>query len=47
VNNLAAPYGDGAIYITDGVSVYGSTVSITGQTQAWRSEAQFAAWARR
>ena len=47
VNNAAAPYADNAIYISDTESVYGTTVSITGQSQAWRSSPTVASWNRR
>ena len=47
VDNTRNPFGNGAIYITDTVSVYGSTVSATGQTQAWRSDQAAANWYRR
>ncbi|MGH9785777.1 MAG: pilus assembly FimT family protein [Terriglobia bacterium] len=47
VDTGANPFGNNGIYITDGTSVYGSTVSITGQAQAWRAEANVANWTRR
>ncbi len=46
VDSTGAPTASGAIYITDGVSVYGVTVSATALIQAWRSDAGAAAWQR-
>jgi prepilin-type N-terminal cleavage/methylation domain-containing protein len=47
VDSSANPTGENGIYITDGTSVYGSTVSITGQAQAWRAERNVANWTKR
>jgi type II secretory pathway pseudopilin PulG len=40
----AAPTPDDAIYVTDGKSVTGVTVSATGLTRIWRTEANNANW---
>lgn len=47
VDNTGAPFGDNAIYIIGGGSVYASTVSATGQSVAWRTDANAASWAKR
>jgi prepilin-type N-terminal cleavage/methylation domain-containing protein len=39
-----APYSNDAIYLTDGSSVYGVTVSATAVVQTWRSGTSSAAW---
>jgi prepilin-type N-terminal cleavage/methylation domain-containing protein len=39
-----APTGEDAIYVTDGKSVTGVTVSITGLSRVWRSDASAASW---
>jgi len=39
-----APTGEDAIYVTDGKSVTGVTVSITGLSRLWRSDASAASW---
>jgi len=44
VDSTGAPAANGAIYVTDGVSVYGVTVSATALIQTWRSDAGAAAW---
>jgi len=41
------PVGDDAIYVTDGKSVSGVTVSITGVTKIWRTDASSATWIQR
>ena len=38
------PSGEGAIYITNGDSVYGATVSALGAVRTWRSTAKTAGW---
>jgi prepilin-type N-terminal cleavage/methylation domain-containing protein len=44
VDTTNAPYGNYAIYVTDGKSVSGVTVSITGVTHIWRTDAYGADW---
>jgi Tfp pilus assembly protein FimT len=46
VNSSGVPDGTGAIYVTDGASVYGVTVSAMGLIQTWRSSATTATWGR-
>lgn len=46
VDSTGAPTTNGALYITDGTSVYGVTVSATGLIQAWRSSAMSAGWSK-
>jgi Tfp pilus assembly protein FimT len=41
------PTADDAIYITDGKSVTGVTVSVSGLTAIWRSDASTANWSKR
>ncbi len=38
------PDGNGAIYITNGIMVYGATVSALGTVRIWRSSAKAANW---
>lgn len=38
VDSTSTPTGADALYMTDGVSVYGVTVAATGNIQTWRSE---------
>jgi len=47
VDSTGAPAANGALYITDGRSVYVVTVSATGLTQPWRTDAQSASWKKR
>ena len=47
VDSTGAPTANGALYITDGRSVYVVTVSATGLTQPWRTDAQTASWKKR
>ncbi|MBZ5661463.1 MAG: hypothetical protein LAO08_13740 [Acidobacteriia bacterium] len=42
-----SPYGNYAIYVTDGKSVSGVTVSVTGVTSIWRTDASSASWIAR
>jgi len=44
VDSTGAPTGAGAIYVTDGRSTYGTTVSATGMTQFWWSRFGVASW---
>jgi len=46
VDSTGSPTSTGAIYVTDGVSVYGITVSAMGLIQTWKSRASSATWAR-
>jgi prepilin-type N-terminal cleavage/methylation domain-containing protein len=47
VDTTNTPYGNYAIYVTDGKSVSGVTVSITGVTHIWRTDASSANWIKR
>jgi prepilin-type N-terminal cleavage/methylation domain-containing protein len=47
VDSTGAPTPNDALYITDGRSVYVVTVSATGLTQPWRTDAQTASWKKR
>ncbi len=47
VDNGGTPTANGALYITDGTQVYGTTVSATGFIQGWSSPAATANWQRR
>ncbi len=47
VDSTGTPTANDAIYITDGVSVYGVTVSATGLLRTWRSDAKTAGWNNR
>jgi Tfp pilus assembly protein FimT len=38
IDSTSTPTGADALYLTDGVSVYGVTVAATGNIQTWRSE---------
>jgi Tfp pilus assembly protein FimT len=44
VDSTWAPTGNDALYVTDGKSVTGVTVSATGLTKVWRSDASAANW---
>jgi prepilin-type N-terminal cleavage/methylation domain-containing protein len=44
VDSTGAPTGSGAIYLTDGSTVYTSTVSATGMTQLWRTSTHAVSW---
>jgi Tfp pilus assembly protein FimT len=46
VDSTGSPTSTGAIYVTDGVSVYGITVSAMGLIQTWKSPASSATWVR-
>ena len=46
VDTTGAPTGAGAIYLTDGSTVYGTTVAATGMTQLWWTRAGVASWVR-
>jgi prepilin-type N-terminal cleavage/methylation domain-containing protein len=37
INSTDSPYGDNALYLTDGTAVYGVTVSITSAIRLWRT----------
>jgi hypothetical protein len=39
IDSTSSPTGTDAIYVTDGVSVYGVTIAATGSILTWRSEA--------
>jgi type II secretory pathway pseudopilin PulG len=47
VDTSNTPYGNYAIYVTDGKSVSGVTVSVTGVTSIWRTDASSASWIAR
>jgi Tfp pilus assembly protein FimT len=47
VDTTNTPYGNYAIYLTDGRSVTGVTVSVSGVTKIWRSDASSANWIKR
>ena len=47
VDNSGTPIGDGAFYVTDGTSVYGVTVSISGLIQSWYINKNDTTWQRR
>jgi type II secretory pathway pseudopilin PulG len=47
VDSTWAPTPNDAIYVTDGASVTGVTVSGTGLTRVWRTEASTANWTQR
>jgi prepilin-type N-terminal cleavage/methylation domain-containing protein len=44
VDNTGSPYGNDALYITDGSSVYGVTISATALVQIWRSGTSAGPW---
>jgi prepilin-type N-terminal cleavage/methylation domain-containing protein len=46
VDATGAPTGAGAIYLTDGRTVYGTTVSATGMAQLWLTPTLATAWQR-
>jgi Tfp pilus assembly protein FimT len=46
VDSTGSPTSAGAIYVTDGVSVYGITVSAMGLIQTWKSPASSSTWVR-
>jgi Tfp pilus assembly protein FimT len=39
IDSTSSPTGTDAVYVTDGVSVYGVTIAATGSILTWRSEA--------
>lgn len=39
IDSTSSPTGSDALYVTDGTSVYGVTVTATGSIRTWRSEA--------
>jgi len=41
---VSTPTGEDAVYVTDGKSVTGVTISITGLSRVWRSDASAANW---
>jgi Tfp pilus assembly protein FimT len=47
VDSSGAPTALDAIYLTDGGSIYGITVTATGLIQTWRSDSNAAHWAKR
>lgn len=47
VDSSGAPTGNYALYITDGSSVYATTISATGLILAWRTDAVAAHWQKR
>jgi len=47
VNSIGTPTATHALYVTDGVSVWGVTVSVTGVTRTWRTDVAAANWKRR
>ncbi|MBZ5698892.1 MAG: prepilin-type N-terminal cleavage/methylation domain-containing protein [Acidobacteriia bacterium] len=47
ITSTGAPTPNDAIYITDGRTVTGVTVSATGLTKIWRTEASAASWKQR
>jgi Tfp pilus assembly protein FimT len=44
IDTTGAPTGAGALYVTDGGSVYGITISATGNILTWQSSAGVATW---
>jgi prepilin-type N-terminal cleavage/methylation domain-containing protein len=44
VDSTNTPTGNDAVYVTDGKSVTGVTVSVTGLTKVWRTDASAANW---
>jgi prepilin-type N-terminal cleavage/methylation domain-containing protein len=44
IDSTGSPYGNDAIYLTDGSSVYGVTVSATALVQTWTSGTSTASW---
>jgi len=47
VDNTGTPVGNGAFYVTDGNSVYGVTVSVSGLIQSWYINLHDTTWQRR
>ena len=47
IDSTASPTGEDALYVTDGRSVTGVTVSATGLTHVWRSGSATARWIQR
>jgi len=47
VDNNGIPVGNGAFYVTDGNSVYGVTVSVSGLIQSWYINQNDTTWQRR
>jgi prepilin-type N-terminal cleavage/methylation domain-containing protein len=47
IDNTGAPTTNDALYVTDGISVYGVTVLATGLIQTWRSGLPSANWSSR
>jgi len=47
VDSTGTPNGNYALYITDGFSVFGSTISASGLIQTWQTAASSASWQRR
>lgn len=46
VDSGGAPTASDAVYVTDGSSVYGVTISATGMSQLWQSGASSAVWTK-
>jgi prepilin-type N-terminal cleavage/methylation domain-containing protein len=45
VDSTGSPFGDDAIYVTDGIGVYGITIGATGFIRLWRNNyTSFASW---
>ena len=47
INNAGSPNGEGALYVTDGSSVYGATISASGLVKQWRTDAGTTNWKQR
>jgi hypothetical protein len=47
IDDAGAPVGGNALYITDGSSVYATTITATPLVRQWWSNAAVAAWVRR
>jgi hypothetical protein len=47
IDDVGAPQGGNALYITDGASVYATTITATPLVRQWWSNAAVAAWVRR
>ena len=47
VDSTGAPTANGALYMTDGITVYAGTIAATGLFQLWRSDSGAAKWVKR
>lgn len=47
VDSTGAPTGEGALYVTDGSSIFAVTLSATGLTTTWRTDTAVTNWFRR